>query len=94
MPLNNIALSLGANPLSNNLQSTLNTLASQYYRLVKIKANMDNLTDGVSFTALESTYGIPTGKGQTVYNLVAGSVAELAADVNTMNLLSWIATTF
>lgn len=52
---------------------------------------MDNMTDGVTFSTLEQAYGIPSGKGQTVYNLLAGAVADLNASTSLSNLQAWLA---
>lgn len=44
---------------------------------VRTKAIMDHNQNGVSWTALETIFGVPTGKGQTVYNFVNGSVGAM-----------------
>lgn len=79
--------------LGGTLQSSLNGLALHTGTLKQLKLDMDNMTDGVSFATVESSFGIPAGKGQTVYNLIAGAVSEINAATNLNNLLNWLAAT-
>jgi hypothetical protein len=72
------------------LLSILDNLRYYQDRLRQEKEKMENMTDAVTYTAIETQYGIPTGKGDEVYNLVAGASAELAADTNLTQLLDWI----
>lgn len=37
---------------------------------------MGHLNDGTVFTDIELRYGVPAGKGQTLFNLVNGSVGS------------------
>lgn len=62
--------------------------------LASLKDAMEQMTDGVTFTTIETQFGLPTGKGSSVYNLVVGSVAELAADTNLTQLRSWLAAAY
>lgn len=58
----------------------------------ELKAVMETMIDydpelpadsPVKFATLETEFGLPTGRGETVYNLVAGSLVSLeASDVN------------
>lgn len=73
----------------NELLTIVETLRYYQDRLRQEKEKMDNMTDGVSYTAIETQYGIPTGKGVSMYNLVSGAVAELAADTNFAQLIDW-----
>ncbi len=52
----------------------VNTLRSAYDKGVFIKAIMDNSTDGVDFTSIESLFGVPTGQGTNVYTLLGSSL--------------------
>lgn len=54
--------------------------------LALILANFQQMTDGVDYSTIESAYGIPAGKGQTVNALVTNALGELnaAANCNTM----------
>jgi hypothetical protein len=61
----------------------------------RIKEQLDNMTDGVSYTEIETRAGLPTGKGQAFYNLWAGANAHLqsSADSNAVSfqqLLDWV----
>ena len=66
------------------------TLRLYQDKLRQHKEIMDNLTDGLVYTAIETQYGLPVGKGDEVYNLTAGAVSELSADTNLGQLLDWI----
>lgn len=92
MPDNYVGVNLGSR-LGGTLLSSLNGLVLHSGSLKQLKLDMDNMTDGVSFVTLESSFGIPAGKGTTIYNLVAGAVSELNAATNLNNLLNWLAAT-
>lgn len=54
------------------------TALRQSYELgVKTLAIMNHNNDGTTWTSLETLFGLPTGKGQTVYNLINGSVGSM-----------------
>jgi hypothetical protein len=38
---------------------------------------MNHNNDGSNWTDLEQLFGIPTGKGQTIYNLINGSIGSM-----------------
>jgi len=40
---------------------------------------MSHMTDGVDFTMIESQFGVPTGEGQTIYNLVSTLKTQIGA---------------
>lgn len=52
-------------------------LRSAYDQGVKILAVMGHNNDGTTFTDIETLYGLPVGKGQTVFNLINGSVGSM-----------------
>lgn len=65
------------------------SLRSAYDQGVKILAVMGHNNDGTVFTDIETVFGVPTGKGQTVFNLINGSVGSMTgtfqvADVKTL----------
>lgn len=78
--------------LATQAQALLNyasTLRSAYDQGVKILAVMGHNNDGAVFTDIEALYGLPAGKGQTVFNLINGSVGSMTgafqvADVKTL----------
>jgi hypothetical protein len=77
------------------LLSVIENLRYYQDKLRQEKEKMENMTDGVTYTAIETQYGIQTGsnKGELVYNLVAGATAELASDTNLNQLLDWLVPT-
>ena len=57
--------------------------------LAETKAIMEAQVDGVDYAAVEAQYGVPAGKGQTAYNLVAA--ASTAVDVASVRqLVNWL----
>lgn len=60
------------------LLSYVSALRQAYEIGTKCKAVMDHNNDGTVFTDIEALFGLPTGKGQTVYNLVNGSVGSMS----------------
>jgi hypothetical protein len=72
-----------------DLLNVIETLRLYQDKLRQHKELMDNMTDGVTYTDIETQYGVPTGKGDETYNLVAGTVSELAADTNFGQLVDW-----
>lgn len=59
------------------LLSYVTALRGAYELGVKTLAVMGHNNDGTVFTDMEALFGIPTGKGQTVFNLVNGSVGAM-----------------
>lgn len=43
----------------------------------RIKAIMTHANDGTVFTDIETMFGLPAGQGQTVFNLVNGSIGSM-----------------
>lgn len=57
--------------------------------LAETKAVMEAQIDGGDYSAVEAQYGLPAGKGQTAYNLVAG--ARSAIDVSAVRqMIDWL----
>ncbi len=70
--------------VSNNIQNPamvlkdyVNTLRRAYELGSRVKAMMDHNNDGAVFTDIETMFGLPSGKGQIVYNLVNGSIGSM-----------------
>lgn len=91
MAINNITIDLTTGKrLAFKLRETVDQLQKYEEMLAALKAAMDQMTDGVSYATIETEFALPTGKGVTVYNLVTGASAELAADSNLEQLKSWL----
>lgn len=60
------------------LLSYVSTLRSAFDLGTRILAIMGHNNDGTVFTDLETLFGLPTGKGQTVFNLVNGSIGSMS----------------
>ena len=63
---------------SDNLLTALQNLRNARDRLDHAKAVMEACIDGTNYAELEALFGVPAGKGETVYNLIAGVVSDLA----------------
>lgn len=44
---------------------------------VRIRAQMSNMNNGSQWGTIETQYGLPTGKGATVYDLVNGTIGAM-----------------
>ncbi len=75
-----------AKRLGSQLRNVVESTRGVLDALNKLKTIMDQQTDGATYTTIETEFGIPTGKGGTVYNLVAGSYAA----VNVSAILQYI----
>jgi hypothetical protein len=54
----------------------------QTYELgIRIRDIMDHMNDGTSFVDVETHFGVPTGSGQTVYNMIKNTVDSLEGDI-------------
>ena len=58
--------------------------------LDQVKGVMDHMNSGVNFGTIESTFGLPAGQGQTVYDLLNGTSMALHGTAQNGNALSLI----
>lgn len=56
------------------LKAAILQFAAVQQNLTAILNKMGHNNDGTTFTAMETLYGLPTGKGQAIFNLVNGTV--------------------
>jgi hypothetical protein len=70
--------------LGGDLRRTVDLAREVLDRLEDIKRVMDTQVDGADYSQLESQFGLQTGHGDDVYNLVAGAYAQ----INVPNVLS------
>lgn len=59
------------------LKNYVQTLRSSYELGTRVLAIMGHNNDGTVFTDVETYFGLPAGKGQTVFNLVNGSIGSM-----------------
>lgn len=52
-------------------------LREAYEQGKKVLGVMNHNNDGTTWTDLETLFGLPVGKGQTVYNLINGSIGSM-----------------
>lgn len=60
-----------------SLLSLVAAVRSAYEQAVRVRDVMNHNHDGVDFTQIEELYGLPSGKGQIVFNLVNGTVGSM-----------------
>ena len=59
------------------LKSYISTLRQAYELGTRVKSIMEHNHDGTVFIDLEVLFGIPEGDGQTVFDLVNGSIGSM-----------------
>lgn len=59
------------------LKNYVNQLRGAYELGKRCIAIMGHNNDGTVFTAIETLFGLPAGKGQIVFNLVNGSIGSM-----------------
>lgn len=59
------------------LKSYVAQLRQAYETGTRVLAIMGHNNDGITFTAIETLFGLPAGKGQAVFNLVNGSKGSM-----------------
>lgn len=60
-----------------NLVNAIGQLRMAYESLTRVKAKMFHNFDGADVANIEALYGLPTGSGQSVLDLVNGSVGAM-----------------
>jgi len=75
--------------LGSQLRSLVVSMDGTLDAMRRLKATMDQQTDAIVWTTIEIQFGLPTGKGQTTYNLLASLLS--ACDVSaTDQFLHWL----
>lgn len=59
------------------LKSYVSSLRSAYEIGHRVRALMLHMHDGTDFSELEKQFGLPTGDGNTVFDLVNGSIGAM-----------------
>jgi len=59
------------------LKQYVSILRSAYELGTRVRANMLHMHDGTTFTELERQFGVPTGKGNAIFDLVNGSIGAM-----------------
>jgi hypothetical protein len=60
-----------------SLRSFVQALRTAYEQGTKVRAVMGHNNDGTVFTDIETLFGLPAGKGQTVFDLVNGAIGAM-----------------
>lgn len=69
MPIDNIVIN-GASPMGNQLKALMSNLYSAKAQAAQLLQQMQEMNDNVTFTQLETQFGVPTGQGTNVYAMV------------------------
>lgn len=77
-------------PFASKLVSLVRQLRDTIDLLDEVKTIMDHTNDGVAFTGIETLFGLPSGKGQTVYDLCNGTMQAISGTAQNNNALSLI----
>jgi hypothetical protein len=64
--------------LGSELRQAVNYGTAFDQQLVKLKDVMETMIDGTDYSRLETEFGLATGKGETVYNLVVGAATDVS----------------
>ena len=65
------------------LKGYVQALRSAIEQGERVRAIMNHNHDNVDFSDIESLFGLPAGSGQTVFDLVNGSVGSMAGTFQT-----------
>lgn len=69
--------------LGADLRQAIHALKEVRSDFRELKGVMETMIDNGDYSLLETEFGLATGTGQTVYNLVAGSLSSMeGADIN------------
>lgn len=71
MPIDNLVVNSNS-PQGSMLKALASNLQNAANLAAQILALMNQQTDGSSFATIETQFGLATGQGQTMYNLIAG----------------------
>ena len=75
---------------ASELKSCINSLRDTIDRLDKVKGIMDHNQDGTVFTDIETLFGLPAGKGTTVYDYINGSRGVLSGTFQNADAMTLI----
>ena len=75
--------------LGAQLRSVIVSVQGTIDGMARLKAIMDQQTDAVVWATIEAQFGLPTGKGVTTYNLLAGALAACNVTA-TQQFMQWI----
>lgn len=73
---------------ASTLKNAINTGQNFYALLLNIRQKMTHANNGVSFVEIETLYGLPSGKGQTMFDFVNGSIGAIEGTMQNNNIKS------
>lgn len=86
MPKSFIPINAINNPNGMALKIALQHFLIGRQDLGTIFANLQDMTDGIDYSLVESQFGLPTGQGQAVFAMVANAVTESNSSNNIIAL--------
>lgn len=78
-------------PFAGEIISAVSALRDALQQLEKIQAKGFRMFASTDFTVFQTNYGIPTPNGQTVFDLVNGTVGALKGTLTNANALELLA---
>lgn len=82
MAYEHIKITASAGPHASELNNAVTQLEAARDTFRRLKEQMEAMIDGVDYTRIETLFGLEAGNGQTVYNLVAGTVSTFTDDAD------------
>jgi hypothetical protein len=87
MAIDFITVTVDANKTQSTQLKNFTALVAQVYGMAaQIRNKMTHMYNGADFTMLETEFGIPSGKGQEVFDLLNGSVNAMDGTMQNSNL--------
>ena len=88
MAVDFIPITVGSNMQSQAQQLKNLTLqvTQVYMQTVSLRNLMTHMNDGVDFSQLEKQFGLPTGKGQEVFDLLNGAANAMDGTMQNNNI--------
>lgn len=79
MPLDYIKINteISTEKFAADLINAIGALRNAIDQLEKCKALMDHMNNGIVFTDIETHFGLPSGTGQTIYDLLNGTLGAM-----------------
>jgi hypothetical protein len=75
--------------LGQRLRNQVDSIQAARNAIADLKQIADALIDGGDYSAFEVAFGVPTGKGETTYNLIFNADSALSAS-NVNQFVTWL----
>lgn len=82
MAYEHIKITPSAGAHAQELNNAVSQLESARDTLARLKTQMEAMIDGADYARVEELFGVTAGNGQTLYNLVSGTVSTFTDDAD------------